>query len=162
MFYVASRGHHADIGGISPGSMPPFSRALYEEGACIKSFKLVKDGEIFMIPDILDLFYWKLRYFKDFNIYYKILQVRSFPRERYFRYFVDTGESSRRMRKEWPRRDIRNEKFEGQHFRSQGAGRSQPKRHSFGPRTHRGVFPHCSAGIYAIWYVFNNFNLSNI
>jgi 5-oxoprolinase (ATP-hydrolysing) len=57
VFYVASRGHHADIGGISPGSMPPFSRALYEEGACIKSFKLVKDGEIFMIPDILDLFY---------------------------------------------------------------------------------------------------------
>ncbi len=44
IFFVASRGHHADIGGISPGSMPPFSRVLAEEGACIKSFKLVEDG----------------------------------------------------------------------------------------------------------------------
>lgn len=98
VFYLASRGHHADIGGISPGtvfyilcsnttfpslpcpsllsprcsvcfprlspslaclltltaphliivpflgSMPPFSRSLEEEGACIKSFKLVKNG----------------------------------------------------------------------------------------------------------------------
>ncbi len=44
LFYVASRGHHADIGGISPGSMPPFSRTLEEEGASIKSFKLVENG----------------------------------------------------------------------------------------------------------------------
>ena len=44
VFYVASRGHHADIGGISPGSMPPFSRSLAEEGACVRSFKLVIDG----------------------------------------------------------------------------------------------------------------------
>ncbi len=44
IFFVASRGHHADIGGISPGSMPPFSRRLEEEGACIMSFKLVRDG----------------------------------------------------------------------------------------------------------------------
>jgi N-methylhydantoinase B/oxoprolinase/acetone carboxylase alpha subunit len=44
VFFVASRGHHADIGGITPGSMPPFSHTLAEEGACIKSFKLVKDG----------------------------------------------------------------------------------------------------------------------
>jgi len=44
IFFVASRGHHADIGGISPGSMPPFSRRLEEEGACIMSFKLVCDG----------------------------------------------------------------------------------------------------------------------
>ncbi len=44
IFFVASRGHHADIGGISPGSMPPFSRSLAEEGAAIKSFKLVKGG----------------------------------------------------------------------------------------------------------------------
>ena len=44
IFFVASRGHHADIGGISPGSMPPFSRSLVEEGAAIKSFKLVSDG----------------------------------------------------------------------------------------------------------------------
>lgn len=44
VFYVASRGHHADIGGISPGSMPPFSKTLEEEGACIMSFKLVING----------------------------------------------------------------------------------------------------------------------
>ncbi|MEA2110182.1 MAG: hydantoinase B/oxoprolinase family protein [Pseudomonadota bacterium] len=44
IFFVASRGHHADIGGISPGSMPPFSRRLEEEGACIMSFKLVNNG----------------------------------------------------------------------------------------------------------------------
>lgn len=44
-FYVASRGHHADIGGISAGSMPAFSKNLLEEGASFKSFKLVKDGK---------------------------------------------------------------------------------------------------------------------
>jgi len=44
ILFVASRGHYADIGGISPGSMPPFSRTLEEEGACIKSFKLVEKG----------------------------------------------------------------------------------------------------------------------
>ena len=44
IFWVASRGHHADIGGISPGSMPPNSRRLEEEGACIEGFKLVRDG----------------------------------------------------------------------------------------------------------------------
>ena len=44
IFWVAGRGHHADIGGISPGSMPPNSRQLVEEGAAIVSFKLVRDG----------------------------------------------------------------------------------------------------------------------
>ncbi|MEC8940478.1 MAG: hydantoinase B/oxoprolinase family protein, partial [SAR324 cluster bacterium] len=44
IFYIASRGHHADIGGISPGSMPPFSHELKEEGACIKTFKVVENG----------------------------------------------------------------------------------------------------------------------
>jgi len=44
IFYIASRGHHADIGGISPGSMPPFSHELKEEGACIKTFKVVEYG----------------------------------------------------------------------------------------------------------------------
>jgi 5-oxoprolinase (ATP-hydrolysing) len=44
VFYVASRGHHADIGGIYPGSMPPFSKHLFEEGAAIESFKLVARG----------------------------------------------------------------------------------------------------------------------
>ncbi|MEA3332276.1 MAG: hydantoinase B/oxoprolinase family protein [Pseudomonadota bacterium] len=46
IFFVASRGHHADVGGISPGSMPPFSRSLEDEGVAIRSFKLVA-GEIF-------------------------------------------------------------------------------------------------------------------
>ena len=45
VFFVASRGHHADIGGISPGSMPPHSKLLVEEGAAVVSFKLVKKGK---------------------------------------------------------------------------------------------------------------------
>jgi 5-oxoprolinase (ATP-hydrolysing) len=45
IFWVAARGHHADIGGISPGSMPPNSRHIEEEGACIISFKLVENGK---------------------------------------------------------------------------------------------------------------------
>ncbi|KAK2592057.1 hypothetical protein QQS21_010257 [Conoideocrella luteorostrata] len=43
-FYVASRGHHADIGGTLPGSMPPTSSALWQEGASIESTKLVSAG----------------------------------------------------------------------------------------------------------------------
>ncbi len=45
IFFVASRGHHADIGGSTPGSMPPFSRSLDEEGASIKTCKLVANGK---------------------------------------------------------------------------------------------------------------------
>jgi 5-oxoprolinase (ATP-hydrolysing) len=45
VFYVASRGHHADIGGIQPGSMPSFSKCLEEEGAAFMGFKLVRDGK---------------------------------------------------------------------------------------------------------------------
>ncbi|KAF8542503.1 Hydantoinase/oxoprolinase-domain-containing protein [Trichophaea hybrida] len=44
IFYVASRAHHADIGGILPGSMPPNSRELFQEGAAIKTEKLVSEG----------------------------------------------------------------------------------------------------------------------
>ena len=44
VFYVASRGHHADVGGIAPGSMPPLSKTLEEEGAAIVAFKLVSEG----------------------------------------------------------------------------------------------------------------------
>ncbi|XP_069771232.1 5-oxoprolinase isoform X3 [Narcine bancroftii] len=44
VFFLASRGHHADIGGITPGSMPPHSKSLQEEGAVFVSFKLVKNG----------------------------------------------------------------------------------------------------------------------
>ena len=46
MFYVGSRGHHADIGGISPGSMPPFSTRIEEEGVQINNFKLVDRGTL--------------------------------------------------------------------------------------------------------------------
>lgn len=45
VFYVASRGHHADIGGITAGSMPPMSKALFQEGAAIKGLKIVEKGE---------------------------------------------------------------------------------------------------------------------
>ncbi|KAL5986167.1 5-oxoprolinase [Asimina triloba] len=44
VFFVASRGHHAEIGGVTPGSMPPFSKSIWEEGAAIKAFKLVEKG----------------------------------------------------------------------------------------------------------------------
>nr|XP_031842230.1 5-oxoprolinase [Nomia melanderi] len=44
VFFVASRGHHADIGGITPGSMPPHSTTLLQEGAAFKSFLLVHKG----------------------------------------------------------------------------------------------------------------------
>jgi 5-oxoprolinase (ATP-hydrolysing) len=44
LFYVASRGHHADIGGVTPGSVPPHSRTIEEEGVLIRSFKLVDAG----------------------------------------------------------------------------------------------------------------------
>jgi 5-oxoprolinase (ATP-hydrolysing) len=46
LFYVACRGHHADIGGITPGSMPPDSRHLDEEGVLIDNFKLVSEGTL--------------------------------------------------------------------------------------------------------------------
>ena len=45
-FYVGSRGHHADIGGTTPGSMPPFSTRIEEEGVQIDNVKLVEAGRI--------------------------------------------------------------------------------------------------------------------
>ncbi|MGH8692468.1 MAG: hydantoinase B/oxoprolinase family protein [Burkholderiales bacterium] len=44
LFYVGSRGHHADIGGITPGSMPPGSAVVEEEGVLIDNFLLVQEG----------------------------------------------------------------------------------------------------------------------
>ncbi|MDB5854559.1 MAG: 5-oxoprolinase [Herminiimonas sp.] len=44
LFYVASRGHHADIGGITPGSMPADSKRVEEEGVLINNFQLVSGG----------------------------------------------------------------------------------------------------------------------
>jgi 5-oxoprolinase (ATP-hydrolysing) len=45
LFYVASRGHQADIGGITPGSMPPYSTTVEEEGILLTHFQLVQKGE---------------------------------------------------------------------------------------------------------------------
>jgi 5-oxoprolinase (ATP-hydrolysing) len=45
-FYVASRGHHADIGGSTPGSMPPFSKTIEEEGVLFDNFLLVRGGQM--------------------------------------------------------------------------------------------------------------------
>ena len=44
LFYVGSRGHHADIGGTTPGSMPPDSSHIEQEGVLINNFKLI-DGQ---------------------------------------------------------------------------------------------------------------------
>ena len=46
IFVVASRGHHADIGGKTPGSAPPDSRHIDEEGVLIENFLLVKQGQL--------------------------------------------------------------------------------------------------------------------
>jgi len=55
LFYVASRGHHADLGGITPGSMPPQSAHIDEEGILIDNFLLVKNG-IFQEESVTKLF----------------------------------------------------------------------------------------------------------
>jgi len=55
IFFVASRGHHSEIGGITPGSMPPFSRNVLEEGILIDNFLLVDRG-VFRIKETIHLF----------------------------------------------------------------------------------------------------------
>ena len=45
-FFVASRGHHADVGGISPGSMPSFSTSVDDEGLLLRNLLFVRDGAI--------------------------------------------------------------------------------------------------------------------
>lgn len=54
LFYLASRGHHADIGGITPGSMPPNSTNVEEEGVFIDNFKLIEQGK-FREKELLEL-----------------------------------------------------------------------------------------------------------
>ncbi len=51
-FYVGSRGHHADVGGTTPGSMPPFSTTVEEEGIQLDNVKLVSRGTL-LEADIL-------------------------------------------------------------------------------------------------------------
>ena len=45
-FFTASRGHHADVGGITPGSMPPFSHTLEEEGVVLRALRVVRAGRL--------------------------------------------------------------------------------------------------------------------
>lgn len=54
IFYVAARGHHADIGGITPGSIPADSTSVNQEGVLIDNFKLV-DNEKFLEQAVRDL-----------------------------------------------------------------------------------------------------------
>ena len=54
-FFLANRGHHADIGGLTPGSMPPMSTSLNQEGAQFISFKIVDRGTL-MEDDLLAKF----------------------------------------------------------------------------------------------------------
>jgi 5-oxoprolinase (ATP-hydrolysing) len=54
IFYVASRGHHADIGGITPGSMPPYSTSVTEEGILLDNFQLVNSG-VFCEQELINL-----------------------------------------------------------------------------------------------------------
>jgi 5-oxoprolinase (ATP-hydrolysing) len=51
-FYVAARGHHADVGGVQPGSMPPFSRTIDEEGVMLDAVPIMRDGR-FLQDDTL-------------------------------------------------------------------------------------------------------------
>ncbi|MDP2646827.1 MAG: hydantoinase B/oxoprolinase family protein [Desulfobacterales bacterium] len=54
LFYVGARGHHADIGGVTPGSMPPRSTTVLEEGVLIDNFLLVRNGR-FHEEDLMGL-----------------------------------------------------------------------------------------------------------
>ncbi|KPF88084.1 5-oxoprolinase [alpha proteobacterium AAP38] len=54
LFWVASRGHQADIGGITPGSMPPDSTHIDQEGILIDNFLLVRDG-VLLEREVVDL-----------------------------------------------------------------------------------------------------------
>ncbi len=51
-FYVAARGHHADVGGVQPGSMPPFSHTIDEEGVMLDAVPIMRDGR-FLQEDTL-------------------------------------------------------------------------------------------------------------
>ena len=65
IFFLANRGHHADIGGSTPGSMPSNSTSINEEGAVFKSFKLV-DAGVFQEQGTLFPLCWEIIF--NFNI----------------------------------------------------------------------------------------------
>ncbi|RDV00945.1 5-oxoprolinase [Trinickia dinghuensis] len=50
LFYVAARGHHGDVGGITPGSMPPNSTTIEEEGVLLDNVKIVAEGTFLEAP----------------------------------------------------------------------------------------------------------------
>ncbi len=50
-FYVAARGHHADVGGVQPGSMPPFSKTIDEEGVLFDALPIMRAGQ-FLEADV--------------------------------------------------------------------------------------------------------------
>ncbi len=54
LFYTASRGHHADVGGMAPGSMTPLATTIHEEGVVIDNFKMVDKGT-FLKSETLEL-----------------------------------------------------------------------------------------------------------
>ena len=54
IFFVASRAHHADIGGPTPGSMPAFSTDISQEGLSVKSFRMI-DGGILLEDELTQL-----------------------------------------------------------------------------------------------------------
>ncbi len=51
-FFVAARGHHADVGGVQPGSMPPFSHTIEEEGVLLDALPILRNG-VFLEDDVL-------------------------------------------------------------------------------------------------------------
>jgi 5-oxoprolinase (ATP-hydrolysing) len=55
LFYVASRAHHEDVGGVAPGSMSPLGKTIHEEGIVLDNLKLVENG-VFMTERITDAF----------------------------------------------------------------------------------------------------------
>lgn len=55
VFFVAARGHHADIGGLTPGSMPPHSRSIDEEGVLFDAVPMVRRG-VFLESELVDVF----------------------------------------------------------------------------------------------------------
>jgi N-methylhydantoinase B len=58
-FYLANRAHHSDVGGMSPGSMPPGAREIFQEGVIVPPIRLVKRGRL--DPDLLAMFLANVR-----------------------------------------------------------------------------------------------------
>jgi 5-oxoprolinase (ATP-hydrolysing) len=52
-FFVASRGHHVDVGGVTPGSMPPHSRSIEEEGFVVRHLPLMENGRLADLSEVL-------------------------------------------------------------------------------------------------------------